>query len=279
VSDRAADRARTLEFYEELADKEWDRLTADLRGRVSLEVHRRFLARFVKSGDEVLEIGAGPGRFTLALGDLGATVDVTDLSPAQLSLNARHVAEGGGEFAVRSRGLLDVCDTSRIPDATYDAVVAFGGPLSYAFEDVDAAMSGLLRVLRPDGVVVASVMSLLGSWRFFMDAVLQEATEIGEDVNAAIFETGDLRPSGAPHVCQMFRSRDVIALVNRCGGAIVAMSASNFGSLAVSPMLESIESDAVRWANFLSNEVSACAEPGALDAGTHLLFAATRSHG
>ncbi|MDQ1614606.1 MAG: hypothetical protein QOJ60_545 [Actinomycetota bacterium] len=48
-------------YFDTLGAQEWDRLTSDPAGLVSLEVHRRFLARFVTPGMRVLEIGAGPG--------------------------------------------------------------------------------------------------------------------------------------------------------------------------------------------------------------------------
>jgi integrase len=68
------------DFYDNLGEREWSRLEETPRGRVAYEVHRQFLERFVRSGDRVLEIVAGPGRFTFDLARLGATVEVTDLS-------------------------------------------------------------------------------------------------------------------------------------------------------------------------------------------------------
>ncbi len=85
----AQDREATREYYDRFGDSEWSRLGADVAGRVSLEVHRRFLARFVSQGARVLEVGAGPGRFTAELAALGATVVVTDISQVQLELNLR----------------------------------------------------------------------------------------------------------------------------------------------------------------------------------------------
>ena len=87
-------------YFDALADGEWERLSADLPGRVSFEVHRRFLAQFVEPGMRVLEVGAGPGRFTIELASLGARVAVTDISPVQLDLNRRHVTEAGHEASV-----------------------------------------------------------------------------------------------------------------------------------------------------------------------------------
>ncbi|WP_250445477.1 bifunctional 2-polyprenyl-6-hydroxyphenol methylase/3-demethylubiquinol 3-O-methyltransferase UbiG, partial [Actinotalea sp. C106] len=246
----------------------------DVVGRVAFEVHRRFLAPFVQPGARVLEVGAGPGRFTAELAALGATVVVTDLSPVQLEANVATLAGTPAENAVERRELLDVCDTARYDDGEFDAVLAYGGPLSYAFEETEAALAGLLRITRPGGHVVASVMSMLGTWRHHLRGVAQAAQVAGEDANDLVLRTGDLRHlPGAPHVCRMFRSREVAELARAVGGRIVAASASNWASLADAETLAALEADPDRWARFLAHEVEACAEPGALDGGTHLLVA------
>jgi SAM-dependent methyltransferase len=273
----ADDRARMRDFYDNLGEREWSRLEESPRGRVAYEVHRQFLERFVRPGDHVLEIGSGPGRFTFDLARLGATVDVTDFSPVQLDLHRQHVGGTVAETAVASRALLDICDTSRYDDATFDVVLAYGGPLSYAFEQTEEAMRGLLRITKPGGYVVASVMSWLGSWRHFLPAALEDAQSVGEDAFDLMLTTGDLRYSQITHVCQMFRSRDITELVAACGAEMVAMSSSNWASLNDSEVLEELETDSDRWGRFLRHEIAACAEPGAVDGGTHILFAAHRS--
>jgi hypothetical protein len=65
------DRFAMREFYDLYGDAEWLRLQQDPHGRVTFEVHRRFLARFIKPGMNVLEVGAGPSWFTLELATLG----------------------------------------------------------------------------------------------------------------------------------------------------------------------------------------------------------------
>lgn len=273
----AADRARTREYYDRLGAAEHDRLVRDVAGRVSLEVHRRFLAEHVGAGDRVLEVGAGTGRFTAELASLGATVVVTDLSPVQLDLNRAHLDGTPAEAAVERRELLDVCDTSRYDDAEFDVVLAYGGPLSYAFEAEEAAVRGLLRVTRPGGRVVASVMSMLGTWRHAFAGVTALAEAVGEDVNDQVLATGDLRHVGGDHQCRMFRAREVAELVERAGGRVLGMSASNWASLADDDALARVEANPDRWARFLEHEARACREPGALDGGTHVLVAAQPS--
>jgi SAM-dependent methyltransferase len=259
-------------FYDALGEGEWSRLEDSINGRVAYEVHRQFLERFIAGGDHVLEVGAGPGRYTFDLARLGASVDVTDFSPVQLELHRQHVSRTAVEAAVKSRELLDICDTSRYAGKTFDVVLAYGGPLSYAFEKTQEAFDGLLRITKPGGYVVASVMSLLGTWRFALPGVLAIAKNQGEDANDAVLTTGDLRNLDAAHVCQMFRASDIQKLVAQSGAELVAMSASNWASLGDSDALIELEADPDRWARFIRNEVAACGEPGALDGGTHIMF-------
>ncbi|MEU6716021.1 methyltransferase domain-containing protein [Nonomuraea sp. NPDC046802] len=219
--------------------------------------------------------GRGPGRFTDELAALGASIVVTDLSPVQLALNEERLRGGAAAASVERREIVDVCDTSRYADGEFDLVLAYGGPLSYAFEQAEDALRGLLRITRPGGLVVGSVMSLLGAWRHFLPGVVKMAEAIGEDANDLILRTGDLRRKGDRdgHVCRMFRHRDLAALVRAAGGEIVAATASNWATLGDPDALAALESDPDRWARFLEHEIATCQEPGALDGGTHILFA------
>ena len=191
-------------------------------------------------------MGAGPGRFTLELAAIGARIVVTDISEVQLALNEARLAGTDAERCIERRELLDVCDTSRYADGEFDAVVAFGGPLSYAFERTDEAMRGLLRVIGPEGIVVASVMSWLGTWRHFLPAIRALGEVVGEDANDRTLRTGDLRHVAndtSDHICQMFRSSDLDALLERSGGRMVDGSASNWASLGDRELLARLEAD------------------------------------
>lgn len=265
-------------YYDAFGAEEHERLVKDAAGRVAFEVHRRFLAPYVAAGQRVLEVGAGTGRFTEVLAAAGARVVVTDLSDVQLRLNEAHMTAAGAEGAVEARHRLDVRDTGRYPDGAFDLVLAYGGPLSYVFGAERDALAGLLRVVRPGGLVVASVMSLWGSWRARLPGVTRLAARLGTDVTDAVVRTGDLRQvPGLAHVCRMFTGEQVAALVAESGGELVAASASNWASLEDPAVLAEIEADPHLWQNFLAHEAAACAAPGARDGGTHILFAARRA--
>jgi SAM-dependent methyltransferase len=278
VDETAAGRKLIQDLYDAIGELEWLRLVHDPAARVAFEIHRRFLAKHVKRGQQILEIGAGPGRFTIALAELGCRVVVSDLSLVQLELNEQHLQEAGLDHAVRERRQLDVCDLTAYPDDTFDAVVAYGGPLSYLFGDEQRALRECLRVTRPGGVVLASVMSLAGSGRRFLDAFPPTIDAVGLDVFDQFLGHGDQRViEAAPgvHPCQLFTWRQVQGLVVASGGSVLDSSASNWLSLGPTETVEYFEADPTRWNAFLDWEERLCAEPGAIDGGTHIIFAAT----
>jgi SAM-dependent methyltransferase len=277
VDDSGVSRREIEDLYDAIGEFEWLRLERDGAARVAYEIHARFLRRHVVPGSRILEIGAGPGRFTIELAKNGCDVVVSDLSEVQLALNERHVREAGCEYAVLDRLRLDVCDLGEFADGEFAGVVAYGGPLSYVFGNEELALRECLRVVRREGLVLASVMSLAGSARRFFDAFPPSVDAVGLAVFDEFLSHGDQRAiSAAPrvHPCQLFTWQQMQGLVAASGGKIVAASASNWLSLGPSDALDYFEADPTRWQTFLDWEERLCAEQGALDGGTRLLFAA-----
>jgi 2-polyprenyl-3-methyl-5-hydroxy-6-metoxy-1,4-benzoquinol methylase len=67
------DPERAAEFFDQYAEREWARFEDDpTTPSTSLDVHLEYLRRYVSAGDRVLDVGAGPGRFTIELAQLGA---------------------------------------------------------------------------------------------------------------------------------------------------------------------------------------------------------------
>lgn len=228
----------------------------DACGWVSREVHRRFLRRYVPRGARVLEIGAGANRFTTELAARGCRVVVTDPSSARLAAHERRLRATPAERSVLRREVLDGPDVSRYADGEFDVVLAYGGPLSAVRGCAAGALRGLLRVVGTDGVVVASVLSLLGSWRHHPPGLDRQV---------------DGRPETAD---RRYRWSEVAEHVHAAGGQLAGGSASNWASAGPPDSLARLAADREAWRRFVEHEIAACAEPGARDGGTHILFAA-----
>ncbi|HEV3363777.1 MAG TPA: class I SAM-dependent methyltransferase [Acidimicrobiia bacterium] len=259
-------------YFDRYGEAEWARHDRSPSARVAFAVHCAFLRDHVRSGDLVLEAGAGAGRFTVELARLGARVHVGDLSPVQLELNAQHVAEADVTSSVVGRDLLNVCDLSRFDDATFDAVVCYGGPLSYVRGSADRALGELVRVTRTGGTVLMSVMSTLGSLRAFLPCFLEEGRRFGSGHCERMFSTGELkRETNNGHEMKMYRWSEFAELCQRYGD-LVDHATANFLSVTSDPASFEAMSDE-EWAQLVSFELRLCREPGVLDGGTHMLAA------
>ena len=125
-----------------------------------------------RPNDPVLEIGAGPGRFTVELAKMVKRIVVGDISPVQLELNRENARKLGIAEAVERWVECDMCDMkAHFPDAVFDAVVCCGGPLSYVFDQRGTALREMLRVLKPGGFLFLGVMSVWGTIHDFLAGV------------------------------------------------------------------------------------------------------------
>jgi hypothetical protein len=68
------DAARVAAYYDQLGHAKWDRWERSLGDRISLVLHTEAVERAVPRGSRVLEIVAGPGRFTEVLHRLGCRI-------------------------------------------------------------------------------------------------------------------------------------------------------------------------------------------------------------
>ena len=272
--DRRYDPEYVRRYYDAWGEREWDRLEANLPNVVNFHVHQWHLQRYIRPGDDVLEAGAGAGRFTVELARLGARVTVGDISPVQLTLNREKVMEAGCDAAVVGRDLLDIVDLSHFPSGHFDATVCYGGAISYVFDQADAAVGELLRVTKPGGYLLVSVMSLAGSLRSYLRGVPDEVRDRGFAGFQRIVDTGD--QPGA-HACHLYRWSELRALLSRHPCGIVAASAANLLAIGNDAALETLRRDPALWDAYLGWEVALGAEPGAIDGGTHMIAVVQRT--
>ncbi len=260
-------------YFDQLAEGEWQRFDKHALGAVHEHIHNLYLERFIRAGSRVLEIGAGPGRFTQTLHRLGCRIVVADISDVQLALNRRHGSERGFAKSVEAYEKLDICDLSPLPASSFDVVVAYGGPLSYVFERRDDAVESCRRVLKPQGVLLASVMALWGTLHRHL-AALRDLPLWSMN---SIVESGDLTPENdptSPHKCHLFQSAELANLLERHRFTVEALAASNALTTNLEPLLVELRQQPDRWQALLDLEATATAQPGYVDGGTHLIVAA-----
>lgn len=252
-----------IQHFDDFGIHEWERLVQAASEEVNLYIHAHYLEKYITTGPQVLEIGAGAGRFTQIL--------VADVSSVQLDLNKRFAAEFGFRKAVLDWQQMDICDLSRFEPDSFDCVVVYGGPFSYVLDQRDLALSECLRVLRSGGLLLLSVMSLWGSAHGRLDGVLS----LPASLNQKITRTGDIIPATLPertgNFMHLFRASELREWLEQKNLTILDLSASNCISLTWNDMLKEIRKDPEKWNELLRMELEACADEGCLNMGTHLI--------
>jgi S-adenosylmethionine-dependent methyltransferase len=142
---------------------EWGRLDSP-EGVRELARALEILEEKLAPGSRVLDLGGGPGRYAIELARRGHGVVLADLSPTQLDVARRKVAEADLPIGVESYDQVNATNLSIYADASFDAVVAFG-PFYHLISDDERrhAAREIRRVLVPRGrAFIAFVPRLSG---------------------------------------------------------------------------------------------------------------------
>ena len=145
-------------YYQGFGDREWTRL-ASAEGSVEFAVNTHAIASYLPPGARVLDIGGGPGRYSLWLAERGHRVVLADLSPELLASARDKVAASAAGALVEEIVEADACDLGRWPDGSFDAALSLG-PFYHlpAPAERDRAAVELARVLRPGGLAFVALL-------------------------------------------------------------------------------------------------------------------------
>jgi ubiquinone/menaquinone biosynthesis C-methylase UbiE len=187
-SERSLRRVRR--FYQIAAEREWQRLEQPTDGELEFAVHKAWIAKFLPPPPaRVLDIGGGPGRYSIWLAALGYRVTLADLSPDLLAI-ARQRTDAG------SRSLEEIVEAdarnlSHFGDDSFDAILCLG-PLYHllAEEDRQRAASEVFRVLHSDGTAFAVFLNRLQVLRVAIDQDLPFFTPYTLDLIKRWFDEG-----------------------------------------------------------------------------------------
>lgn len=122
-------------------------------GSIEFLTTMRYLEKYIKPGDRVLEIGAGTGQYSHALARQGYPVDAVELVEHNIEIFKRNTQPM--ESITITQG--NAMDLSAFPENKYDITLLLG-PLYHLYcnEDKQQALCEAIRVTKPGGVVFAA---------------------------------------------------------------------------------------------------------------------------
>ena len=133
-----------------------DRLIRSRQGQLEYRVTMHYIHRFLKTGDSLLEIGAGTGRYSIALAREGFCVSAVELVEGNLERLRKNAAGLTNLDAFQG----DALDLSRFPDDSFDVTLLFG-PMYHLYDKADQhkAIDEAIRVTKPGGIIFAAFLS------------------------------------------------------------------------------------------------------------------------
>ncbi len=126
-------------------------------GQLEYRTTMAYIHRYAGKHSKVLEVGAGTGRYSIALAREGMDVTAVELVESNLAVlkeNSR-----GTENIASFRG--DATDLSRFPDNAFDVTLLLG-PMYHLYEtdEVNSAIDESIRVTKPGGVLMFAFISV-----------------------------------------------------------------------------------------------------------------------
>ena len=138
--------------------KEWDRLKKKHPYEKYITI--RMMDRYIQPGCSILDIGGGPGHYSIHYARKGHPVTLLDLSDE----NVRFAKKKARQYGVKITALQgDALDLSRFRDDSFGAVFLMG-PL-YHLMNEESRIQAILeakRVLKPGGYLFSSFILMFG---------------------------------------------------------------------------------------------------------------------
>jgi len=178
-------------------------------GQVEYLTTMRYIQKYIKPGMKILEVGAGTGRYSIALAKIGCTVEDVELIQHNIDIFKQKIT--AEENIVVRQG--DAKDLSCFADSTFDITLLLGPMYHlYTVDDQRQALTEALRVTKKGGLLFAayciSDASLINYG--FKDGNIHEL------INKGLINTETFKTFSTPaEVMQLYRKEDIDAL-NSC---------------------------------------------------------------
>ena len=234
-------------------------------GSVEFLTTMRYIGKYIKPGDRVLEVGAGTGRYSHALARQGYTVDAVELIRHNIDVFQNNTQPGENISITQGNAL----DLSAFSDNTYDITLLLG-PLYHLYtkEDKRQALREAIRVTRPGGVVFAAYVISDG-------CLLDEGFHRGNINVAAYVEQGLLdgvtfaAKSEPKDLFELVRKEDVDELMRDFPTTRLHYVASDGCALLLRYAIDAMDDDA--FALYLNYHFATCERADLLGVTSHAL--------
>lgn len=263
-------------YYASFGEREWARLENPADGAVEFAITCHTLTTHLPSGARVLDIGGGPGRYTVWLAQQGHRVVLADLSPELLSIARTKIKQAGVGAMVEDIVEANACDLSLWADDSFDAVLNLG-PFYHLPdpEERHRAAVEMGRVLRPGGIAFVALMPRYAFLRRTL-AIPDERHRLAKpDFVARLLEDGVFINDIPGRFTNGYgvRPEEVASFFEQHGFRMLALlAAESIVADIQRALFELAEDDPVAYEATFEVIVHTASDPSILGMATHLLY-------
>lgn len=253
IQDETEQIQKTYELFDENS-----RLNRSPAARVEFLTSIRYIERYLKPGDRILDVGAGAGEYSLYFARKGYEVCALELADANIAAFRKKLLPTDSIRLAQGNAL----DLSRYPDHSFDAVLLFG-PLYHLHsrESRLRCIEEAKRVCKHGGKLFLAFIS-----NDFV--ILTEFSRRPDYFTAGDYNKETFRLHDFPFV---FHTVEDCRLLLRDGGIQILHAVSSDGVSEL--MADQINTlDAENYAQYLRYHFHICEKPELLGMTNHLLF-------
>lgn len=194
------------DFYENSCDE--DSRLLSRHGRVEYLTTMRYIEKYLRPGMSVLEIGAGTGRYSHALAQMGYCVDAVELLEHNIEIFRKNTVEGEDITITQANATY----LQGFKTDSYDITLLLG-PMYHLYteEDKVKALSEAIRVTKKGGLIFAAYC--MGDASVMSYGFVRG--EIFNIIEACLLDTETFDTFSQPwDIFELYRKEDIDAL--RC---------------------------------------------------------------
>ncbi|WP_022754934.1 class I SAM-dependent methyltransferase [Butyrivibrio fibrisolvens] len=207
ITEGASREEIVTKFYSQY--EEDGRLERTVHGRLEYATTMNYIHRFADKNSKVLEIGAGTGRYSIALAKEGMNVTAVELVEKNLEVLRAHSKELPNLHSIQG----DATNLQSLANNTFDVTLVFG-PLYHLYEsnEVNRAIDEAIRVTKPGGVIMfafISVYAIMYSNYFYGNWALGQEENFTKDYRIRHFKEQLFTGYDITEFEQLFKEKEV----------------------------------------------------------------------
>lgn len=194
-------------FYNKYEEE--GRLDRSVHGRLEYATTMNYIHRYASAGSKILEVGAGTGRYSIALAKEG--MDVTSVELVDKNLEILRANSKGLDNLKAFQG--DATELTRFADGSFDVTLVLG-PLYHLYDkdDINKAIDEAIRVTKKGGVVMyafISVFAIMYAEYFYGDWAAGQEENFTSDYKVRHFKEQLFTGYDVIEFEQLFQGKDI----------------------------------------------------------------------